>query len=165
MSDARSAAVREETMTAISEQLATMAGSLGNIHEQVGDAAARDTSAGAVKAMGPYLERLETMVGATLKSQLQADQGRALTGAVHDLLDKHVVDVEEQLLPALHAVQRKLKSATTASDKKLLAEVDDALVSFDHVNQLTNALRRGDGDALEDAAAKPAPKKRPRKKP
>ena len=93
----------------IQEQLATMAGSLGNIREQVGDAAARETGGDAVKAMAPYLERLERMVEATLKSQLETQHGRALTGAVHDLLDKHVEDVEKQLLPALHSVQRKLK--------------------------------------------------------
>jgi hypothetical protein len=158
--DARSAAVREETMAAISEQLTAMAGNLGNIREQVGDAASRDASAGAVQAMGPYLERLESMVEATLKSQLQAEHGRSLTGAVHDLLDKHVEDVEKQLLPTLHAVQRKLKSATAASDKHLLSEVDEALKSFDHVKQLTDALRRGDGKALQAAAKKPAPKKK-----
>jgi hypothetical protein len=162
--DARSAAVREETMAAISEQLSAMAGNLGNIREQVGDAAARDTSAGAIEAMSPYLERLERMVEATLKSQLEAEHGRSLTGAVHDLLDKHVEDVEKQLLPTLHAVQRKLKSASAASDKQLLSEVDEALKSFDHVKQLTDALRRGDGKALQDAAKPPAGKKRPTKK-
>lgn len=162
--DARSAAVREETMAAISEQLSAMAGNLGNIREQVGDAAARDTSAGAVEAMSPYLERLERMVEATLKSQLEAEHGRSLTGAVHDLLDKHVEDVEKQLLPTLHAVQRKLKSATAAADKHLLSEVDEALKSFDHVKQLTDALRRGDGKALQDATSKPPARKRPPRK-
>ena len=157
VADARSAAVREETMSAIQEQLAAMAGNLGNIREQVADAGGPDASKGAVEAMAPYLERLEQMVEATLKSQLEADHGRRLTGAVHDLLDRHVVDVEEQLLPTLHAVQRKLKASTTATDKKLLGEVDEALKSFDHVRQLTGALRRGDGEALESAARKKPP--------
>ena len=44
----------------------------------------------------------------------------------HELVARHVEDVEKQLLPALHGVQRALKSSTAAADKRLLAEVDEA---------------------------------------
>ena len=52
----------------------------------------------------------------------------------------------------------------TQAHKRLLAEVDEALKSFDHVKQLSTALRRGDGAALEEAADAAKKGRRPRRR-
>ncbi|MEM7243950.1 MAG: DNA repair ATPase [Acidobacteriota bacterium] len=107
----------------------------------------------------PLLHRLDKSLQSLSRMQQGAERGRRLSSAVHELLGQHVTEVEGDLQPLLHDLAQRLKKGTAAKNRQLLEAVDRALLGFDRVKDLTDALRKGDGKTFQRARKPPEEKK------
>ena len=159
----------EKAVESVTKHLGALAEGLGGIHSSLAEVARRPQptmSTGPTVTPSPslggarekevqeLLQRVDKTLTTLQKAQQGAERGRRLSGAVHDLLTRHVDDVETKLLPLLQGLERKLADSTSAGDRKVRDQVDKALRSFDLVLELTDAFatgrRQGRGHSQEE---------------